>query len=107
MDDEQKFRMRLWMSRIKIFLLYMVKEPYFEVQALVKGYYTYVLTFWASIAVLAFLQVNNIGGWKTKLAILLVLSSYLAMFWKSGKWREYYQKEFVEGKKVLEDNGNS
>lgn len=98
MDEEQKFRMRIFLNKFKVFLIYFLKEPYYEAKALVKGTYQSTLLFWVAVILFIAMKANNVGGWKSDLAVAIILIAYMKIFWESNKWKEYYQKEYIDGK---------
>ena len=98
--EELKFKFRERKNEIQIMLKYFFMEPFIEGKRLISGYYNSTLFFWISVATLIVLWRDKVGGYKMKIAIFLVIFSYIYMFFKSGRWKEYYQKEMVEGKKI-------
>ena len=100
MDEEQKFKLRIFMNKFQVFIFYFFREPYYEAKALAKGSYNSTLLFWLAIFVTISLKLKNIGGWQLNLAVAIILIAYMKMFWESNKWKEYYQKEYVEGKNI-------
>ncbi len=100
MMEEMKFKASEKLDEIKIMLFYFFKEPFLEIKRMTKGYYNSVLLFWVSVATLVFFWKNHIGGYKIKIAIGLVIFSYVYSFFKSGRWKEYYEREYVKGEKL-------
>lgn len=100
MDEEAEFKRRIFLNKFKVFLIYFFKEPYYEAKALAKGSYNSTLLFWLAVITFVSLKVNGIGGWQLNTAATLILIAYMKMFWESNKWKEYYQKEYIEGKEV-------
>lgn len=100
MNEELKFKIRQIMNKYKIVFLYFFKEPFYEVKRLIRGYYNSTLVFWLSVILFVILWKQNIGGITLKIAGILVLVSYFYMFERSGNWKEYYEKEYIEGGKI-------
>jgi len=98
--EEIIFGIRETKNKFKIILTYFLKEPFYEIKRLISGYYNSTLLFWVSVMVYIFLWNKQIGGYKIKIAGALIVISYFYMFYKSERWKEYYQKEFIQGKKI-------
>lgn len=98
--EELKFKLRHTFHEVKLVLYYFFKEPFYESKRLISGYYNSTLLFWASLVLYIYLWKREIFGTELKVAGMLVFISYFYMFYKSGKWKEYYKKEFIEGEKI-------
>ena len=98
--EELKFKIRQNYYQFQIALIYFLKEPFYEIKRLISGYYNSLLLFWFSVIVFIMLWNQNVGGAILKIAGLLIIISYFFMFYKSEKWKEYYTKEYMEGKKI-------
>lgn len=97
--EEFNFWMKNEWGDFVITLRYLVKEPYFEIKRLVSGYYNSALVFW--FAVYLFFLVWRRTGNPLKIMGVIVLLAYIYMFHRSGKAKEYYKKEMIEGKEIV------
>ena len=98
--EEIKFKFKEGTNELKIVISYFLKEPFYELKRLISGYYNSTLFFWASVILYIYLWKRNVGGYNLKVAGILIIISYFYMFYKSDRWKEYYRKEFIEGKKI-------
>ena len=98
--NEIKFKLREIKAEMQIMLLYLLKEPFLEIKRVVKGYYNSMILFWVTIILYIYAWKQGVGDYKLKIIIALIIISYIYMFFQSGKWKEYYQKEMVEGGKL-------
>ena len=98
--EELKFEFNMAKNELKVVLSYFFKEPFYELKRLIAGYYNSTLFFWASVILYIYLWKKNIGNYRLKIAGLLIILSYFYMFYKSNRWREYYEKEFIKGKRI-------
>ena len=96
---ELKFRVKEEWTDTKITLKYLVKEPYYEVLKLFKGYYDSALVFWFTVAL--FIYSWKLGGTSWKTAGILILIAYVIMFQQSGKAKKYYEKEMIKGEEIV------
>lgn len=97
---EIKFKLREEWGDIKITIKYFIKEPYFEVKKLFKGYYNSALLFWITILIFFNMWRRGILGRKLQIMGIIVFIIYFYMFHKSGIAKKYYQKEYLEGKEI-------
>ena len=98
--QEIKFKLREKISVLRIASFYFIQEPYYEAKRIWKGSYDSTLFFWFTVVVYTYLWKNGVGGYTLKFAGIAIFFAYFYMFFKSGRWKEYYYKEFVEGKKI-------
>ncbi len=98
--QELKFKLREKRTEMGIMFMYLLKEPFLEVSRVAQGYYNSMLLFWVTVTLYIYAWKRNIGDYRLKIIIALIIISYIYMFFKSGRWKEYYQKEYVEGKKL-------
>lgn len=98
--EEIKFKLKETKNELKIVFSYFFKEPFYELKRLISGYYNSTLFFWASIILYLYLWKRGIGGYNLKIAGILIIISYFYMFYKSNRWKEYYEQEFVKGGKI-------
>ena len=99
--EEIRFKFKEGKNELKIVLSYFLKEPFFELKKIIMGYSNSTLSFWASVILYIYLWRKNIGGINLKVAGILVLISYFYLFYKSKRWKEYYEQEFVKGGKIV------
>jgi len=98
--EELKFKFKEGMNELKIVMSYFFKEPFYELKRLVSGYYNSTLLFWSSIILYIYLWNRNVGGYYIKIAGILIFISYFYLFYKSNRWKEYYEQEFIKGGKI-------
>ena len=98
--EELKFKLKEKTYELKVMFYYFLKEPFIEIKRILEGYYNSVLLFWVSLATGVYFWVNGFGGWRMKIIIVLIIFSYIYSFSKSGRWKEYYKKEYIEGKEL-------
>ena len=103
--DKTEFneKRRIFMSKLKIFIIQSIKEPYYESIAFLKGHYNSYLLFWLSVGVYTFFKVNNIGGVWIRASLIMGIICLIFFLWNSGKWKQRYKEEFVEGNKDKEN----
>ena len=100
MNEEQKFKLREIYYEYKIILNYFLKEPIYEFRRLISGYYNSILLFWLTLMAFILFWKSGIGGISLKIMGILVLITYFYMFKRSNRWKEYYNQEYLEGKKI-------
>lgn len=100
MDEEKKFKLREKWNNAQIITMYLFKEPFFEIKRAISGYYNSMLLFYMSIITYIYLWKIGVSGYKIKIAGAMILISYIIHFVKQKKWKEYYEKEYIQGKKI-------
>lgn len=95
------FRIKEEWNTAIIILKYFIKEPYYELKKLINGYYNSMLVFWLTLSLFIYMWYLGRFGRYFKAMGVLVLLTYLYMFVKNKRWKEYYQKEMIEGKNEL------
>ena len=98
--QELKFKFKEKFSQFKIVAFYFIQEPFYEAKRVWEGTYESTLFFWFTIIFYLWLWKRGIGGLQLKIAGFLIFFAYFYMFFKGGKWKEYYRKEFIEGKDI-------
>lgn len=96
--EKTKFWFKEQFKDIIITLRYLVREPFYDLKRLVKGYYNSTLIFWFTVGM--FFYVWHKTGKPLKVLGVIVILVYIYMFHESGVARKNYEKEMIEGKKI-------
>ena len=87
--------LREW-KRTRIILKYLMLEPFYEIRDLLDGSSRSVLVFYFAVFLFFWMWHRNILGRPLQIMGILVFLTYVYMFVKSNKWKEYYEKSFEE-----------
>lgn len=94
------FKLKDEWKEFLLVLKYFIKDPYYELKKLLSGYYNSTLIFWFTVLIFAVMWFRGILGKPLKIMGIFVFLTYLYMFTKTKKWKEYYNKEMIEGKEL-------
>ena len=100
MKEETKIRLKEELYVTMLVFKYLIKHPYYEIKNLLRGYYNSTLVFWFAVYLFFYMWFNNIIGKPLKVMGIIVILTYIYMFTKTEKWKEYYEKEMVKGEKL-------
>jgi len=97
MNEETKLRLKEEGYKLFLIIKYLLKHPFYEMKTLLSGYYNSALVFWIVVFLFFFMWYNNILGKPLRVMGILAILTYVYMFTKTEKWKEYYEKEMVKG----------
>jgi len=97
MNEETKLRLKEEGYKILLIIKYLFKHPFYEMKNLLSGYYNSALVFWFVVFLFFFMWFNNIIGKPLRVMGIIAILTYIYMFTKTEKWKEYYEKEMVKG----------
>lgn len=97
MNEKIKVRLEEEIYKIRLVIKYLFRHPFYEVKNLFSGYYNSALVFWFTAFLFFYMWFNNIIGKPLKVMGIIAILTYIYMFTKSEKWKEYYEKEMIKG----------
>lgn len=97
---EWKFKIQKLWKREKVMIRYMLKEPFYEARRFVKGSYDSMLMFWFLVLILFLMITKGATSWSINIMVIIVVIFYYLLYRKYGKWKEYYEKEFIRGEEI-------
>lgn len=97
MKESTKIRLKEEGYKLFLVIKYLLKHPFYEIKNLFSGYYNSALVFWFTSILFFYMWLNNILGKPLKVMGILAILTYIYMFTKSEKWKEYYEKEMIKG----------
>ena len=100
MNEETKARLKEEWFKISLVGKYLILHPYYEIKNILKGYYNSSLVFWFTIFIFFYMWNQNIIGKPLKVVGILAIITYIYMFTKTEKWKEYYEKEMLKGEEL-------